>query len=86
VQQLQFDFFPPPANTRFVSTVHANGMTTLTDEDLQVYAEAPKGGGESWSGGMYVLPDDGPVLWTARGDSEERVYTLVKREGLEGHT
>jgi hypothetical protein len=37
-----------------------------------------KGGGRSWSGGMYVLPDYGPVLWIARGESEEGVYTLVK--------
>jgi len=38
-----------------------------------------KGGDKSWRGGMYVLPDDGPVLFIARGESEERVHALVTK-------
>jgi hypothetical protein len=38
-----------------------------------------------WSGGMYVLPDDGPVLWIARGETAEGVYNLIK-ERVERYT
>jgi hypothetical protein len=40
---------------------------------------------KEWSGGMYVLPDDGPVLWIARGETAEGVYNLVK-ERVERNT
>ena len=37
------------------------------------------------SGGMYVLPDDGPVFWIARGETAEGVFNLVK-ERVERNT